>query len=258
MSESTISAIKRHARKIPFLVKMKNAVHPPRPAPSGREVIDRYLKTLPAGADLKIAFGGHWSNNPGWLLLNEEHQDITKPLDIAPNAADVVFCEHVIEHVPFVGGVHFLQESFRILKPGGVCRIVCPMLDRLMTADLHDANGQEYLRNSILRYFTDADAVLRNTLQLDGLNEDPLAFLFSGVYMNHGHQFIWTSSLMIKVMRAIGFTSARRYQPGEGSRPADCIERRRRGIYIGFDWRDELSTPDQPYDVESFVVEAIK
>lgn len=231
MFGSVVAAFKQRARKYPGLVKARNAMRSPSPPPpSGREVIAAYMRALRQGDDLKILFGGHWSNNPGWLLLNEQQQDVTGPLDVPSNAADVVFCEHVIEHVPFTDGVHFLQELFRILKPGGVCRIVCPMLDR----------------------------VLRDTLGLDGINEEPLPFLFSGLYMNHGHRFIWTSGLMIKVMKRIGFTDARRYAPGEGSRPADCIERRRRGIYLGNDWREELTTSDPSFDVESFVVEAVK
>jgi SAM-dependent methyltransferase len=253
----TVSAIKQRARQYPFLVRLHRAARPTPPPATGREIIEQYLKKLPAGADLKILFGGHWSNNPGWLLLTEQQQDITRPLDVPDAVADVVFSEHVIEHVPFVSAVHFMQESFRILKPGGVCRIVCPMLDRLMTARLDDSNGQEYVRRSLMSTQQDADDVLRNTLGLDGIHEEPLPFLFSSLYMYHGHRFIWTSTLMIKVLKKIGFSHAQRYEPGQGSRPDACIERRRRGIYVGNDWREELQAQTS-YDVESFAVEAIK
>ena len=257
--KSTLSVLKRRAAKVPLLVAIRAATRPaPVPPPSGREVIANYLATLPAGADLKVVFGGHWSDNPGWLLLNEHHQDVTRPLDFASGTVDVVFAEHVLEHVPFVGAVHFLQEAFRILKPNGVCRIICPMLDRLRTADLSDVNGREYVRNSLSRFFVDEEAVLTSTLGLNGINEDPVAFMFNNLYVSHGHQFIWTSGLMIKVMTAIGFRSVRRCEPGEGARPADCIERRRRGLYLGHDWREELETPRTPYDVESSVVEGLK
>jgi SAM-dependent methyltransferase len=257
--ESILSTLKRLGRRIPVLVALRAAMRPaPTPPPSGREVIANYIATLPAGADLKVVFGGHWSDNPGWLLLNEREQDVTRPLDFATGTVDVVFAEHVLEHVPFVGAVHFLQEAFRVLKPNGVCRIICPMLDQLLTADLSDANGREYVRNSLSRFFVDEDALLSSTLGLNGINEDPVAFMFNNLYMSHGHQFIWTSSLMIKVMTSIGFRTAYRCAPGEGARPADSIERRRRGLYLGHDWREELATPRTPYDVESAVVEGVK
>jgi SAM-dependent methyltransferase len=247
------------ASKVPLLATLRRSLLTKPPSgPSGQEIISKYLKTLPPGADLKIVFGGHWSNNPGWLLLNERDQDITQPLAFPSGIVDVVFAEHVIEHVPFAGGVQFLQESFRILKPGGVCRILCPMLDRLMTANLDDSNGREYVRNSLSPHFSEEQALLRDVLGIGGLDADPLAFLFNGIYLNHGHRFIWTSGLMIKVMKAIGFQRVERFEPGEGSRPADCIERRRRGIYLGYDWREELLTPHTVYDVESFVVEGVK
>ena len=254
----TLSALKQRALKVPLLVGIWRTFRPLPTRPSGREVIADYLRALPPGADLKVLFGGHWSNNPGWLLLHERDQDITTPLQFASGTLDMVFAEHVIEHVNLLGGIHFLQESFRILKPGGVCRIVCPMLDRLMTADLDDANGREYIRNSVAHFFVEEEKLLSGTLGLNGINEDARAFLFNSVYMNHGHRFIWTSGLMISVMKAIGFRTAQRFEPGDGSRPADCIERRRRGIYLGWDYREELETQREPHDSESFVVEAVK
>lgn len=259
MFRSGIEALKRRARKVPLLVALRAATRPaPIPLTSGPEVIAAYVQALPPGGELKVVFGGHWSDHPGWLLLNEQQQDVTKRLSFADNSIDVVFAEHVIEHLPFAGAVGFLQESFRALKPVGVCRILCPMLDRMMTADFSDANGRENVRNSLLPYFASEHAILSGTLKLDGLNADPMAFLFNGTYMGHGHRFIWTTGLMIKVMTAIGFRSARRYGPGEGSRPADCIERRQRGLYMGWDWREDRAAGNEPHDLESLAVEAIK
>jgi SAM-dependent methyltransferase len=168
-----------------------------------------------------------------------------------------VFAEHVIEHVPFVGGIRFLRESARILKPGGICRIVCPMLDRMLTADLSDVNGATYINNSLRPFFREEEAALK-ALGLRGLDADPRAFFFGFLYMGHGHRFIWTSDLMIAVMKAAGFRDARLHNVGEGLRADACIERRRRGIYLGYDWQEELGTVREPYDVESFVVEGVK
>jgi SAM-dependent methyltransferase len=203
-------------------------------------------------------FGGHWSDNPGWLLLTERDQDITRPLHFADNSVDMAFAEHVIEHVSFLGGLQFLRECFRVLKPGAVCRIICPMLDRLVTADFSGENGQAYVRNILTPAFVDENVALVDVLGLRGFGEEPRTFLFNAVYMGHGHRFIWTSTLMINVMTAIGFRQANRFLPGEGSRPSDCIERRRRGVYMGYEWREELLAHHELFDVESFVVEAIK
>ena len=51
-------------------------------------------------------------------------------------------------------------------------------------------------------FFVEEEKLLSGTLGLNGINEDARAFLFNSVYMNHGHRFIWTSGLMISVMKA--------------------------------------------------------
>jgi len=256
---SSLAGLKSRLRQVSFLRRLKRSVIGPRtPARRpGLEVIREYVDGLEAGADLKVVFGGHWSDNPGWLLLSEADQDITTRLQFADRTVDVVLTEHVIEHVPFVGGVHYFQECARILKSGGICRTVCPMLDRMMDVDLRSANGITYVENSLKPFYSDANQILTE-LELGGLQENVLPFFFGALYMGHEHRFIWTSDLMIKVMKAVGFREARRVNIGEGSQPEVCIERRRRGVYLGHDWREELLVAREPFDVESFVVEGIR
>ena len=43
-----------------------------------------------------------------------------------------VFSEHMIEHVSRPDGILMLEECFRILRPGGVVRIVTPNLETIM------------------------------------------------------------------------------------------------------------------------------
>jgi len=251
--------LKSRLRQVSFLRRLKRSVIGPRipPRRPGVEVVREYIGGLEAGADLKVAFGGHWSDNPGWLLLTEADQDITTRLHFDDRSVDVVFSEHVIEHVSFVGGVHYFQECARILKPGGICRTVCPMLDRMMQVDFRSDNGITYIENSLKPFYSEANEILTD-LQLGGLRENAVPFFFAALYMGHEHRFIWTSDLMIKVMKAVGFREARRVNVGEGRRPEVCIERRRRGVYLGHDWREELLVDREPFDVESLVVEAIR
>ena len=41
-----------------------------------------YLNHTPKG-QRKLILGGHWSNHKGWLVLDENDQDITKKLKIS-------------------------------------------------------------------------------------------------------------------------------------------------------------------------------
>ena len=47
-------------------------------------------------------------------------------LPFASNLADTIYCSHVIEHIETNYVSYFLEQSLRVLKPGGILRIACP------------------------------------------------------------------------------------------------------------------------------------
>lgn len=77
----------------------------------------------------KIQFGSGKNKFPGWENTNYPEHDITKRLKFQSSSVDFIFHEHVLEHIDEADGFYFLKESYRILKPGGVMRIVCPSID---------------------------------------------------------------------------------------------------------------------------------
>ena len=52
-----------------------------------------------------------------------------KPLPIANASATIIYCSHVIEHVPDADVERLLAESHRALMTGGVLRLVTPDID---------------------------------------------------------------------------------------------------------------------------------
>ena len=64
--------------------------------------------------------------------------NILKGFPYPSNYFDVVYHSHVLEHIPKEKAFDFLRECLRVLKPGGVLRIVCPDLENICI---------EYLRN---------------------------------------------------------------------------------------------------------------
>lgn len=62
---------------------------------------------------------------------------------------------------------------------------------------------------------------------------------------------------MVRVLKAIGFREAVIKKIGEGVNQKYCLERRRRGLYLGHNWKEDRSV-NIIYDPESLVVEAIK
>jgi hypothetical protein len=77
------------------------------------------------------------------------------------------------------------------------------------------------------------------------------------MFREHGHKFIWSADLVMRVMQKLGFTDIQKKAVGVGINPEYCIERMKRGIYLGDDWPKGMEPPDI-YDLESTVVEARK
>jgi SAM-dependent methyltransferase len=59
--------------------------------------------------------------------------DLRYPLRIDSDAVDGIFTEHTLEHLGFPDGLRLLRECHRVLKPGGVLRIVVPDVELFLT-----------------------------------------------------------------------------------------------------------------------------
>lgn len=153
----------------------------------------------------RINFGAGSCRIEGWQNtdLTPEYQgddriDITKPLPIADGVVDIVFSEMTVEHVSHQQAWSFLCECHRILKHGGLIRIVIP--DFGLSWRLKDP---DWLR--VNQGVTGNDGTLRDQMK---------SILFA-----HGHQGLWNSELMRDVLEAIGFNGVRIHLAGESDRP---------------------------------------
>lgn len=79
---------------------------------------------------LKIIVGAGDTWQPGWISLNEEELDITDAAQWAelfePDSIDVIFAEHVWEHLTWEEGMVAARLCYLYLKRGGVLRIAVP------------------------------------------------------------------------------------------------------------------------------------
>lgn len=63
--------------------------------------------------------------------------DITQGLPFLDNHFDAVYHSHVLEHLDPRDGEKLLSECYRVLRPGGVLRIVVPNLEQIATLYLN-------------------------------------------------------------------------------------------------------------------------
>ena len=68
---------------------------------------------------------------------NATYHDLTSPLPFDDNTFDGIYACRVMEHLSQVDGDRFVADLFRVLKPGGACRLSTPDLEEI---------AEEYLR----------------------------------------------------------------------------------------------------------------
>lgn len=120
---------------------------------------------------------------PGWCNTDLPTVDISKPLLFSDNTIDNILAEHVIEHVPCHEAMRFLDECYRVLKPGGAIRVCVPSLFKLNFA------SEEYIKfinDKFVKCQSTGDAVR------------------SGIF-HHGHKSWWTAELLTILLVTAGF-----------------------------------------------------
>lgn len=203
----------------------------------------------------KIFLGGHWAKNPGWEIYNQAQIDITKKLPFEDNSIDYVMSEHTLEHIIFTEIIFHLRECLRILKTGGIVRIVMPMIDNLCYSEIDNSLGEIYFKNNISHLFESENKEL-NTIGLD-ISDFKKEFQINGLFFKCGHRFIWSSDLFKKVLQKVGFSKVVKFIAGYGNIPENCIEHHQRGIDMSMDYEKNM-TIKNCYDIEGYAVEGIK
>lgn len=84
----------------------------------------------------------------GWINIDNNsdnniekldiNHDLSKGLPFDSESVDFIYNEHFIEHLSREDGLAFMKECYKILKYGGVLRIACPDLDKLIESYVKD------------------------------------------------------------------------------------------------------------------------
>lgn len=100
---------------------------------------------------LNFGCGSRWS--PDWVNIdfdvtgpNVKQCNLLKGFPFPDNSFDAAYSSHVLEHFTLEQGEYLLKEALRVLKPGGLLRIVVPDLESTLREfvrllDCHDGSA---------------------------------------------------------------------------------------------------------------------
>jgi predicted SAM-dependent methyltransferase len=160
----------------------------------------------------KLQIGTCFNPLAGWLNTDIQIQDpcvvylnALHEFPIPSGTFDYVYSEHVIEHLPFEGGLSMLKESFRVLRPGGRIRVATPSLDAFVRLfDGVDAEGRQFID-------------FMSQTCLPGLPVRSAALVMNNTFRAWGHLFIYDAYTLSEALKVAGFVDVKVYGYGESN-----------------------------------------
>ena len=74
--------------------------------------------------------------------------NVAKGLPFKDNTVESIFCSHMLEHLSLKDSNFVILECFRVLRPGGVLRIIVPDLYQLAREYVENMEGKSGVENS--------------------------------------------------------------------------------------------------------------
>lgn len=91
---------------------------------------DKFMKCLNLGCGSRFIDG--WTNlDIAPMSPKVQKCDLLRGIPCADYTFDFVYHSHLLEHIPAAKNAAFLGECLRVLKPGGVIRVVVPDLENI-------------------------------------------------------------------------------------------------------------------------------
>lgn len=144
---------------------------------------------------------------------NVLYGDVVKGLPLPRRAASLLYCSHVLEHLCLSDLRRALLNCRRILRPGGVFRLVVPDLEHLIRC--YSADDSPRAATTFME-----DTMLGRKVRLRGL-----LGLIRERLGNSQHLWMWDYKSLAAELDAAGFSSIRRAALGDSQIAAfDLVE----------------------------------
>jgi len=143
--------------------------------------------------------GKLYTRNNQRFPANVKYGDIVKGLPEHNDSCDGVYCSHILEHLAYEDFLTALQNTFKILKPGGAFRGVVPDLRAAVQDYIADYDSVE----------APANQLMRGTML--GVESRPKSLIsnIKGIYGNSKHLWMWDNKTLVYELKRAGFINIR-------------------------------------------------
>ncbi len=142
-------------------------------------------------------------------------------LDHGDATVDIVYSSHMLEHLDREAARLFVQEAYRVLRPGGAIRIAVPDLALLVDRYNQTGDADEFVSASLLA--SDHPRTLAGRVR----------YLVLG---GRHHAWMYDDRSLIALLEAAGFHGVQRMRPGDTSLrdvgALDLFERADESLYV--------------------------
>jgi predicted SAM-dependent methyltransferase len=146
---------------------------------------------------LRLCLGCGDAPIPGWTNIDlggaaDVRLDLTTRLPLPAGSVELVYSEHLIEHLTCEQGVALMRECRRVLAPNGVLRIATPDLEALVDAWRGDWRDQDWVRWPGHEWI------------------DTPARMLNQAFHGWGHRHLYDERELVQRLRDAGFADVRR------------------------------------------------
>lgn len=136
--------------------------------------------------------------------------NLRDPLPFETGSVNLIYNEHVLEHLFKFEAQNLFKECFRVLKIGGSIRIGVP------DAEIY-----------FMKYTSDDKEFFHFLRHLGGAKEPlvtPIDVINQMFRMGGDHLFAWDFETLKLALQQAGFKNITRYEPGKSSSPVLCLD----------------------------------
>jgi predicted SAM-dependent methyltransferase len=180
-------------------------------------VVRQRLKVLRQARHLRLHLGCGKRIISGWVNIDgieregtDLQWDLRQKLPFADGSAELIYSEHVIEHLFEEDALRLFYECYRVLEPGGMMRVGVP-------------DAELYLRN----YVTGDTAFFKGLERLGGAVvplSTPMRVVNQMFRMGGHHLFAWDDVTLVSALTSVGFVGIERWGSRESARQAICLD----------------------------------